>query len=71
MISVRLPKEMENRINNLAKSTQRPKSFFVKEALANYLEDMEDYYDVLKRKNSKDRNLISLEELSQYVFNWV
>lgn len=54
VISVRLPKDIENRINNLAKSTQRPKSFFVKEALTNYLEDMEDYYDVLKRKNSKN-----------------
>ena len=67
MISVRLPKEMENRINNLAKSTQRPKSFFVKEALANYLEDMEDYYDVLKRKNSKNREIISLEELKSAI----
>ncbi len=63
MISVRLPKEMEQRIDNLAKSTQRSKSFFIKEALANYLDDMEDYYDVLKRKNEKERNLISLEEL--------
>jgi len=67
MISVRLPKEMEDRINNLAKSTQRPKSFFVKEALANYLEDMEDYYDVLKRKNRKNREIISLEELKSAI----
>ena len=63
MISIRLPEEMETRINNLAKSTQRPKSFFIKEALANYLDDMEDYYDVLKRQNDENRNLISLEEL--------
>jgi len=46
MINIRLPKEMENRINNLVKSTQQPKSFFIKEALANYLEDMKDYYDI-------------------------
>jgi len=63
MISIRLPEEMETRINNLAKSTQRSKSFFVKEALANYLDDMEDYYDVLKRQSDTSRNLISLEEL--------
>lgn len=67
VISVRLPKDIENRINNLAKSTQRPKSFFVKEALTNYLEDMEDYYDVLKRKNSKNREIISLEELKSAI----
>ena len=63
MISIRLPEEMETRINNLAKSTQRSKSFFIKEALTNYLDDMEDYYDVLKRQNDENRNLISLEEL--------
>ena len=63
MLSIRLPEEMEARINRLAESTQRSKSFFVKEALTNYLDDMEDYYDVLKRQNDPARNLISLEEL--------
>ena len=63
MLSVRLPEEMEARITRLAESTQRSKSFFVKEALNNYLEDMEDYYDVLKRQNDPTRNLISLNEL--------
>ena len=63
MLSIRLPEEMEARIKRLAESTQRSKSFFVKEALANYLDDMEDYYDVLKRQNDPTRNLISLEEL--------
>ena len=65
MISVRLPEEMETRINNLAKSTQRTKSFFIKEALNNYLEDMEDYYEALKRDNDPEQNLISLEELKK------
>ena len=63
MLSIRLPEEMEARINRLAESTERSKSFFVKEALSNYLDDMEDYYDVLKRQNDPTRNLISLEEL--------
>ncbi|WP_456433361.1 type II toxin-antitoxin system RelB family antitoxin [Nitratifractor sp.] len=65
MISVRLPKEMEARIEELAKATRRPKSFFVREALASYLEDMEDYYEALKRQNDKERNLISIEELER------
>jgi RHH-type rel operon transcriptional repressor/antitoxin RelB len=63
MISVRLPKEMEERIERLAKSTRRPKSFFIKEALANYLDDMEDYYEVLKRRSDPNRELITIEEL--------
>ena len=65
MLTVRLPKEMEERIERLAKATKRPKSFFVKEALNNYLDDMEDYYEVLKRVNDKDRELITLEELKE------
>jgi RHH-type rel operon transcriptional repressor/antitoxin RelB len=67
MLSIRLPEEMEARINRLANSTQRSKSFFVKEALTNYLDDMEDYYDVLKRQNDPTRNLISLEELENAI----
>lgn len=65
MLSVRLPKEMEQRINRLAEQTQRPKSFFVKQALSNYLEDMEDYYGVLKRNNDPQQQLITLTELEQ------
>jgi RHH-type rel operon transcriptional repressor/antitoxin RelB len=65
MISVRLPKDMEMKLENMAKLTHRTKSFYVKEAIANYLEDMEDYLEVLKRKNDKKRNLITLEELEE------
>jgi len=43
-ISVRLPEEMEQRLDYLAKKTGRKKSFYVKEALMNYLEDLEDIY---------------------------
>jgi len=65
MISVRLPEEMEARIDRLSKMTQRPKSFFIREAIANYLEDMEDYYEALKRQKDDERNLISIEELER------
>lgn len=54
---------MEEQLDNLAKATKRPKSFFVKEALKNYLDDMSDFYDAQKRSNSQDRHLITLEEL--------
>ena len=65
MLSVRLEETMETKLENLAKATQRPKSFFVKEALKNYLDDMIDYYDAQKRSSSEDKNLISLEELEK------
>ena len=65
MLSIRLDAQTEERIEKLANSTKRPKSFFVKEALMNYLDDLEDYYDAGKRKNSGDREIISLEELKE------
>ncbi len=65
MLSVRLEDSMELKLENLAKATKRSKSFFVKEALKNYLDDMSDFYDAQKRSNSKDRNLISLQELEK------
>ncbi len=44
MITVRLPAEMEARLNTLADVTRRPKSFYVREALERSLEDIEDIY---------------------------
>lgn len=44
MLSIRLPDEMEARLNILATTTNRPKSFYVREALERSLEDIEDTY---------------------------
>ena len=65
MVSVRLSDEMQSKLDGLANATKRPKSFFVKEALENYLDDMVDYYEVQNRTQDKNRNLISIEELEK------
>ncbi len=65
MLSVRINDEMQSKLDNLANATKRPKSFFVKEALENYLDDMVDYYEVQSRVQDKNRNLISIEELEK------
>jgi len=44
IFSVRLPKDLEDRLNKLASATNRPKSCYVREALQKYLEDLEDAY---------------------------
>jgi len=44
MLSVRLPADLEARLNFLAKETNRPKSFYAVEALRRHMEDMEDLY---------------------------
>lgn len=44
MLFVRLPIDIDGRLTALAKTTSRPKSFYVREALVKYLDDMEDLY---------------------------
>ncbi len=43
-ISVQLPSDMENRLEQLAKRTGRSKSFYVREAILEHLDDLEDLY---------------------------
>ena len=44
MLALRLPPEIEERLEALAKATGRTKSFYVREAILEHLEDMEDAY---------------------------
>ena len=65
MISVRLDKELEEKLNRLSALTKRPKSFFVKEALREYLDDIVDALDAQKRVDEKKRELITLDEMKK------
>ena len=49
MLAVRLPEEIERRLEALAKRTGRSKSFYVREAIVEYLADLEDVYLAEKR----------------------
>ena len=44
MLSVRLPEDIEKRLDALAKATGRSKTYYVRAALVAKLEDMEDIY---------------------------
>lgn len=44
MLAIRLPEEIENRLDVLAKATGRTKTFYAREAILEYLEDLEDLY---------------------------
>lgn len=44
MLAVRLPADIEGRLEALARKTGRTKTFYVREALAEYLADLEDHY---------------------------
>lgn len=60
MIGLR-DKEIEARLERLAQKTGRSKSFYVRQALQEFLEDREDYLLGLARLESGGRRL-SLEE---------
>ena len=49
MLAIRLPKEIENRLNDLAAKTGRTKTFYAKEAILKHLDEMEDRYLALDR----------------------
>jgi RHH-type rel operon transcriptional repressor/antitoxin RelB len=61
MLSLRLSNEIEKRLSVLAETTGRTKSFYAKEAIMRYLDDMEDTYIALDRLE-KPTKRISLEE---------
>lgn len=52
MIAIRLPKEIELRLNTLATSTGRTKSYYVREALLKHLSNIEDIYMSEQRRQS-------------------
>ncbi len=49
MLSVRLEPQIENRLGELAARTGRTKSYYVREAIRRFLEDMEDCYIAVER----------------------
>ena len=44
MLAIKLTKEIESRLAALASRTGRSKTFYAREAILTYLEDLEDYY---------------------------
>jgi RHH-type rel operon transcriptional repressor/antitoxin RelB len=44
MLAIRLPAEVEERLEALAKATGRTKTFYAREAILEYLDDLEDLY---------------------------
>jgi len=63
MTSVRLPHEMEIRLEHIMGMTRRSKSFFIKEALEMYLDDIEDGHIALERIMSPRRKFYSSEDV--------
>lgn len=66
MLAVRLSDDIEERLEKLAKKTGRTKSYYVRQAIIEYLEDLEDYYLAEERLKSFDESkTIPLEEITK------
>jgi len=66
MLAIRLPEEIEKRLDALAKQTGRTKSFYARQAILEQLDDLEDYYlaeKAWKEVESGKSRLIPLEEI--------
>ena len=44
MLAIRLPAEIEDRLDALARRTGRTKTFYARQAILEYLDDLEDLY---------------------------
>ena len=67
-ISIRLPKDIEERLNRLAALTGRTKSYYLRELIMRGLDDLEDYYlaaTVLERIRKGEEKTYSLNEVEQ------
>ena len=65
MLTLKLPAELESRLNRLAEKTRRPKSYYMREALIEYLEEYEDAYLSLERLNDKNAKYLNTKELEK------
>jgi len=62
-ITVRLPDDIAESLEALAKTLDRPKSYLVKKAMETYLSEYADYLMALERLQDKDDRVISSGEL--------
>lgn len=65
MLAIRLPQSIEKRLEKLARRTGRTKTYYVREAILEHLEDLEDLYlaeRVLERIRSGEEHTIPLKD---------
>ena len=66
-VSIRLPDSTAKTLEELARATDRPKTYFIEKALESYLAEYADYQVALDRLRDKDDPIISAAELRRRV----
>ena len=65
-IGIRIPKSIGQRLDTLAKRTGRTNTFYIREAILEHLDDLEDIYfaeKVLERVRSGEEPISSLDDV--------
>jgi RHH-type rel operon transcriptional repressor/antitoxin RelB len=62
-LSLRLRQEIETRLAALARKTGRTKTFYIREAVLEHPEDLEDYYLAVERIQNPEGESVSLEDV--------
>jgi RHH-type transcriptional regulator, rel operon repressor / antitoxin RelB len=68
MLALRLPEDIERRLEALAKRSGRSKSFYAREAILEHLDDLEAEFlsdEILKRVESGQEQVLTLDELEK------
>jgi RHH-type rel operon transcriptional repressor/antitoxin RelB len=69
MLALRLPPDLEARLDALAKKTGRTKSFYAREAIVEHIEDLEDIYLAEERLRTSDGTSVSWDEVKTKYFD--
>jgi len=64
-LSLRVPRELSEALEQLSSVTDRPKSYLIRKALEAYLADYADYQIALDRLRDKDDEVISGPKLKK------
>ena len=67
MLSVRLNSDLEEKLEQLSIKTNRSKSYYVKQALENYLNDMDDYFEAKSRDSNSEKNMLNITDLEEHL----
>ncbi|MGO9642538.1 MAG: TraY domain-containing protein [Candidatus Acidiferrales bacterium] len=66
MLAIRLSQAIENRLEKLARRTGRTKTYYVREAVLQHLEDLEDIYlaeSALERIRAGEERTVALKSV--------